>query len=332
MTCSAVLPGAAVRVMRAAVGRHALRVVLLVGGLFVVGLLWGGEARAAESAGAADSVAAVEVDAVSSDAVSAVIPAEGQTVASSDEQRLRMVGATAESAGKGFDGLNGLDGLAGFSEDAPALPYPSESPAPAPSLPSPSLPSPSLPSPSLPDPATGLTTLPDLSLLPSAQPESGLPGLDEVPVFPAPSGLPGADQLDVAPRPVVPQGFAAEALDRALSGAPTEADAAHHATGRGATLQGQGTFAELELTGASSRAADATAHPARGTDVPQGPLPADGGPVNGSAGDSGSPRHGDAQAVTVNDRASLWLWAGAAVRADVPGTRDRHRDIPVFPG
>lgn len=307
--------------MRAAVGRHALRVVLLVGGLFVAGLLWGGEASAAESAGAADSVAAVEGDAVFSDADAPVTPGEAQAVASVDEQGLRMIGAAAESAGKGLDGL---DSLAGFSEDAPALPYPSDSPAPALSLPSPSLSA----------PTTGLPALPDLSLLPSAQPESGLPGLDEVPVLPAPSALPGADQLDGAPWPVAPQGFAAEALDRALTGAPTEADAAHHGTERGATLQGQGQgpYADLGLTGSPSRAAGTTAHPVRGTDGPQGPLPVDGGPVNGSAGDSGSPRHGDAQAVTVNDRASLWLSAGVAVRADVPGTRDRHRDIPVFPG
>ena len=51
-----------------------------------------------------------------------------------------------------------------------------------------------------------------------------------------------------------------------------------------------------------------------------------------SALDTGASRHGDAHAVTLNDRAPLRLVSGVAARADAAGTRDRHRDIPVFPG
>jgi hypothetical protein len=47
--------------------------------------------------------------------------------------------------------------------------------------------------------------------------------------------------------------------------------------------------------------------------------------------DNGSPRHGDAQAVSLNDRAPLRLVPGGVVRTDADGTRDRHRDIPVSP-
>lgn len=48
MALSAVLPDAALRVTRTAAGRRALQVALLVGGLFVLGLLCGEQARAAD--------------------------------------------------------------------------------------------------------------------------------------------------------------------------------------------------------------------------------------------------------------------------------------------
>lgn len=75
---------------------------------------------------------------------------------------------------------------------------------------------------------------------------------------------------------------------------------------------------------AAARAVDAPAHPAPSGD-PDGALgkPAvDGGPF----------RHGDAHAVTFADRAPLRLVPGAAARLDAAGTRDRYRDIPLFPG
>ncbi|MFF3498730.1 hypothetical protein [Streptomyces sp. NPDC003247] len=71
-----------------------------------------------------------------------------------------------------------------------------------------------------------------------------------------------------------------------------------------------------------------------------GLLPAHRGPAghpDGALGsvpvvDSGSARHGDAHAVTPGDRLPLRLVPGGAVRADAAETRDRYRDIPVFPG
>ncbi|MER6071922.1 hypothetical protein ABT187_24345 [Streptomyces sp. NPDC001817] len=56
------------------------------------------------------------------------------------------------------------------------------------------------------------------------------------------------------------------------------------------------------------------------------------GVLGKQAADGSSFRHGDAHAVTLDDRAPLWLAPGAAARVDAPRTRDRHRDIPVFPG
>ncbi|WP_264924907.1 hypothetical protein [Streptomyces sp. A012304] len=68
--------------------------------------------------------------------------------------------------------------------------------------------------------------------------------------------------------------------------------------------------------------------------------PADQAPAGGPHGalgnapvvDHGTGRHGDAHAVTPYHRVPLLLVAGGAVGADAAGTRDRYRDIPVFPG
>ncbi|WP_435253559.1 hypothetical protein [Streptomyces sp. 1222.5] len=66
-------------------------------------------------------------------------------------------------------------------------------------------------------------------------------------------------------------------------------------------------------------------------------LPAPAGDPDGALGkqaavDGTTSRHGDAQAVTLTDRAPLRLAPGTLAHADAPGTRERHRDIPVFPG
>lgn len=52
MSWSAAFPDATGRVLRAVVGRRALQVGLLVGGLFVLGFLCGGQAQAADGIGA----------------------------------------------------------------------------------------------------------------------------------------------------------------------------------------------------------------------------------------------------------------------------------------
>ncbi|MET7696128.1 hypothetical protein [Streptomyces sp. NPDC005485] len=53
---------------------------------------------------------------------------------------------------------------------------------------------------------------------------------------------------------------------------------------------------------------------------------------NQSAVDNGAPRHGDPQAVTLNHLAPLRLAPGAPAGVTAAETRDRYRDIPVFPG
>ncbi|PKW09573.1 hypothetical protein SAMN05428944_3265 [Streptomyces sp. 1222.5] len=66
-------------------------------------------------------------------------------------------------------------------------------------------------------------------------------------------------------------------------------------------------------------------------------LPAPAGDPDGALGkqaavDGTTSRHGDAQAVTLADRAPLRLAPGTLAHVDAPGILERHRDIPVFPG
>ncbi|MCF2436033.1 hypothetical protein LV779_23155 [Streptomyces thinghirensis] len=51
----------------------------------------------------------------------------------------------------------------------------------------------------------------------------------------------------------------------------------------------------------------------------------------GAGADHGTPRHGDAHAVTPHHRIPFRLVPGAFARADAAETRDRYRDIPVSP-
>jgi hypothetical protein len=72
----------------------------------------------------------------------------------------------------------------------------------------------------------------------------------------------------------------------------------------------------------------------------QGHAPADEAPAdrpdgtlgNRSSADSGSPRHGDAYAVTLTHRAPLRLVPGTSARCETAGTRDSRRDVQLFPG
>ncbi|MGW1166664.1 hypothetical protein [Streptomyces sp. NPDC002550] len=75
-------------------------------------------------------------------------------------------------------------------------------------------------------------------------------------------------------------------------------------------------------------------HGAVALGVPGRPAPSgdSDGVLGKQAADGSASRHGDAHAVTPDDRAPLRLAPGAAARVDAPRTRERHRDIPVFPG
>ncbi|MCF1600154.1 hypothetical protein L0P92_42415, partial [Streptomyces muensis] len=87
-------PAAALRVLRIAAGRRALELVLLVGGLFVIGLLCGGQASAADGV----SVAGVHVGTASTTGSKPEAPrrGEGLSVPAPVTEAGHLAGSVAE--------------------------------------------------------------------------------------------------------------------------------------------------------------------------------------------------------------------------------------------
>ncbi|WP_158681097.1 hypothetical protein [Streptomyces viridochromogenes] len=83
---------------------------------------------------------------------------------------------------------------------------------------------------------------------------------------------------------------------------------------------------------AAPSADPSAAHSAHAPGAPAHPDRPDGTLGNRATVDNGAPRHGDAHAVTLSLRVPLRLVPDAAARSHAAGTRDSHRDIPLFPG
>ncbi|MFF4043770.1 hypothetical protein [Streptomyces sp. NPDC001816] len=162
-----------------------------------------------------------------------------------------------------------------------------------------------------------------------AAPSVPLPKLPEVPEVSVPpvhalpepvAPEPGADRHDSA----VP---AAGKGDRARTEARTAVSAPRQAATYGPDFalpaQAPQALAHIPVHRAAA-AVDAPAQPA--------PTGDPGGVLGKQAADGTASRHGDAYAVTRDGRAPLRLLPGTTARVDAPGTRERHRDIPVFPG
>ncbi|MFF4572347.1 hypothetical protein [Streptomyces sp. NPDC001410] len=162
-----------------------------------------------------------------------------------------------------------------------------------------------------------------------AAPSVPLPKLPEVPevsvppVYPLPAPVtpePGADGHDSAAP-------AAGKADRPGAEARTAVSAPSQTAmyGPDFTLPAQAPQALTHTpVHRAAAAVDAPAQPAP-TGDPDGVL-------GKQAADGTATRHGDAYAVTRDGRAPLRLLPGTTARVDAPGTRERHRDIPVFPG
>ncbi|GGX67370.1 hypothetical protein [Streptomyces anandii] len=172
----------------------------------------------------------------------------------------------------------------------------------------------------------------------TVQGRAGIPPVAEVPA--SPSGGPALPAPPVfrpsGSAPVVAAGQGGEAprsrLAAKSSGDGLSAEASE--TGPRA-VRGFSAIAEAPGRGGSAAGHRAAQMPQALAEPPAGQAPA--GDPNGvlgdhPAGDFGAPRHGDAHAVTVDHRAPLRLLPGPAARAEAPRTRDRHRDIPLFPG
>ncbi|MFF3510149.1 hypothetical protein [Streptomyces sp. NPDC002573] len=171
-----------------------------------------------------------------------------------------------------------------------------------------------------PSPWLSLPAVPSLSSLPVLP---SAPSVPELPVLPELPGLPGETGLPGVPGASTPSG--PSVADRASG------EAEHHRTGerreagpRVAVAAGAaGRYAHRALR--LSRTAHAPLHQSPG-DAPSG--------LSGTqpVGDDGAPRHSDGHAVALNLRAPLRLLPGATAVVTADGTRDRHRDIPEFPG
>ncbi|MBZ6172541.1 hypothetical protein KVH24_08510 [Streptomyces olivaceus] len=330
MTSSAALPGAALRVMRTAAGRRALRVALLMGGLFVLGVLCATRAQAADGAPSlGDAVGRVataptggdpagggrgaeEAPAVrggGSDAVPPDLrPVTADVVRSATDGIARPVRDTVETA---------VGEVRATARDVLSRP-PSAAPVPPPASPLPSLPSPSLPSLSVPP----VSVLPDLSGIggPSgASDRRGATGRSERPAPDRPDSGPAAGEADR-------QGGSPDASGVDVPGAAATAAPVRYgpASGAGGELLPD---AHTSSTG-TGRAGPTAAAEAEAPGTHGDP---DGSLGTASGADHGVPRHGDAHAVTPYHRIPLRLVAAVLVRAEEGGTRDPYRDIPVSP-
>ncbi|MEU7207642.1 hypothetical protein AB0B06_04490 [Streptomyces sp. NPDC044989] len=299
MIWSAALPGAVLRVLRTAGGRRALHVALLVGGVFVLGLLCGGRAQAADGA-----PGALE------DTVGRVLDVPAQT-GSRPETRSPVVRAVRERVVRPVGDVvaqtvtEGLEGLeAAVQTDVP--------------------PSRLLPAPSGPIDAPDLTEVPDLADLadltdPIAPSAPSAPDVQDPRTEPAPRAT--ADPADTS---------GAEDRSGALGYPAVEGG------GSPAPAAGYGPKPGLGTVTAAPAAPTRT-HPAgiaHTEYAPAHPGPTgdpDGALGTASGADQGAPRHGDARAVAPQPRIMFRLVPGAPERADAAGVREPYRDIPVSP-
>jgi hypothetical protein len=336
LTWSAAFPGAVVRVLRAVVGRRALQVGLLVGGLFLLGFLCGEQAQAADGIGALpgrtvgqlvklpaepkathrDAATATETwtakgsapqpvapapdtDALIPAPADALTPTPADALTHPADKVLRPV--TEHVVGAVVSGVVQPVGdlvetvTSGLTETV-------------------GIPAQSTPS--------GWPTLPSFPESPS------WPTLPTLPVPPTVPGLPGAPGETLpAPAPVTSVPESQPGAHAAGKQAGDEGSVAGRAV-YGPRFADHGTVTQ-PVTRPSAHRTTSAAH------APTHPAPSDnpGGALAGkSAVDNGSSRHGDAHAITPDHRAPLRLVPGAAASVDAAGTRDRDRDIPVFPG
>lgn len=310
MTLPAALPGAALRVMRTAAGRRALQVVLLVGGLFMLGFLCGEQAHAADgtvsatSVGDARSLTSSTVGGLVDKTVDADKPAVPPTRKAPPPPTRKAPPPPTPTADQLVRPVT--DHVIQSVDDRVVQPVGDAVETVTEGLADAEAKAPPLPA---------LPELPELPSLPTL-PELELPGL--LPLFPGQT-LPAPVTSAPQPQP----GGAETAAEEQGSERPGASSSAY-----GPRFVAYGTVPHAD--------AHTSAHPtAPSAYVPvhQAPAGDPGGALgNRPAMDSGTSRHGDTHAVTTDHRAPLRLVPGAAADVSAAGTRDRHRDIPVFPG
>lgn len=316
---AAVPSGAALRLVRAVAGRRALRVAMLLGGLLVIGFLFGERAQAADGP-------VRPVERVQPVPRAVAEPVVKPVVRSAERGVVRGVGRPVGE---------GVDEVAAALRKAPH-------PGPGELLPEQPLPSPgvglgrgAVPAP-IPLPLPTPAPLPTPTPLPSPAP---LPTPTPAPA-PAPAPTPAPDP-QVEAEPQGEGGSAPGPVRRAgrSGGAGAESsDRAAYATAHGA---GYGTGSWCGGLGSCHGAdrhgdRDAVAE-VDGSGPGSVPLPAPGVPGGSLGGatavDGGASRFGgDVQAAALSGMAPVRLLEGPGLSAGSFPTRDRHRDIPEFPG
>ncbi|MGN9814339.1 hypothetical protein ACTMUQ_03190 [Streptomyces sp. SD11] len=298
---------------RGAAGRRVLHVLLWVGGLFVLGLLCGQQAHAAD--GVAPAKGPVELVRSVKSSGGPSTDSDSRPVADEVQRVVRPViedvvrpvtGHVVQPIGDLVDQIT--DGIAdGIGEGVVEQPGPPQ-------------------------------WWPSVPQLPT------LPGVPELPELPESPGLP----LPEVPGQTLPAGSVAEPQQSGGAsdqGQAAEKQAADKQSGGESGADGAAVYGPRFAGGAVAAGDDVRGHghtrSARNTQVtgavqaPVHQVP-DGDPAGALtrhfAVDNGSPRHGDAQAVTLNERARPTLVPGAAADVTAAGPRDRHRDIPAFPG
>ncbi|MCT7355705.1 hypothetical protein N4P33_26615 [Streptomyces sp. 15-116A] len=333
MTWPAALPEAAVRVMRTAAEsraralRLAVRVLLLVGALFVLGVLYGERAEAAERTPPGASVVDAASDTGSRLAGLSGEPARApaadvtelqQDVSPSQQTpsaRLPEVpeGSSRVSPGTSSEGLPELSEVPQLSDvpalRLPKLPVPPEAPA------------------------VRLPQLPAIPVLPGAGNPEPLPGV--------PGGLDAPQR--VLPAPLTPGALLPGTELGAESGntAATPPPGDSPALGRRAETSQAAAHGPLPNrtvttggTSSPSLSSEAPVDTSRTGDVDPAPAPRvpGGHPDGRSASDHGQPRPGDVHAVAAHHHRSLPLLVpGANAHIETLETRERYEDVPVPP-
>lgn len=306
-----VLPDAAVRMMRAVTGRRALQVVLLLAGLLALGLLCGERAhavdgvptapervqpvRVSEPARASEPVRERVAEPVRERVVEPVRKAVGEPVADAAEP----VGRTAPGVVRPV-----VDGVTGVLEGAPRRVLPEGRASDIPRVPG----------------MPGMPSLPQAPDLPRPD-----PGAEPQP--PQAGDKPGDGRSDAdAPAHEARKSSAA----RGNSSYGTDSSYGTGAgVGTGITyLAGQQAHAASLLDRDTSDSAHGTGH------EPFPPAPGDPGRTlaGQSVGDGSSTRHGDPGTASSDSRAPVRLLQGAGAGQLLAPIRERHRDIPEFPG
>ncbi|MFE2809139.1 hypothetical protein ACFXGG_01610 [Streptomyces nigra] len=312
MSPPAASPDAAVRVPRAAAGRRALQLALLVGGLFALALLCGERASAAEGVGAPVGTRVEAGEAAQSAASPPVAPK-----ARPAQDLVGTVTGVTDGLARTVEQTVG----AALTEVQKRLPPPATSPVTPPTPPG------------VPDwPDWEVPDLPD----PPATEAPGLPDLPD----PFDPSEPGGTAQTPEPVPSVPKpGKHRDGKGRTDEKTPEAAETTRTTETTG-TTGAYGPWGEPhheQAVGSSPRGAgDVVAArpeaPFGYGPVRQAPVEQPAGvPGSRSSGDNSGLRYADAHAVSVEHRVPVRLVPGAAVRAESDETRDRSGDVPVSP-